>query len=144
MFSQTAEYALRAAVYLAEDPAGRRTARDIADAMQIPVDYVSKVMQSLARAGLVQAQRGKLGGFRLTRPAGLVTLLEVVNSVDPLRRISTCPLGLRQHSRALCPLHRKLDAAVASVERELHLTSVADLVEAPAAVASAAGASHAR
>jgi Rrf2 family transcriptional regulator, nitric oxide-sensitive transcriptional repressor len=141
-FSQTAEYALRAVVFLAQDSAERRTARDIADAMQIPVDYVSKVMQSLARAGLVEAQRGKLGGFRLTRPAHRVTLLEVVNAVDPVRRISSCPLGLRQHSRTLCPLHRKLDEAVASVERELLLTSVADLVEMPAAVA-AAGVSHA-
>jgi Rrf2 family protein len=143
MFSQTAEYALRAAVFLAEDAAERRTARDIAAAMDIPVDYVSKVMQSLARAGLVEAQRGKLGGFRLTRSGADISLLDVVNAVDPIRRISSCPLKLRQHSRILCPLHRKLDEALATIEREFLRTSVADLVDTPAvATASAAGACH--
>ena len=143
MFSQTSEYALRAAVFLADQPAERRTARDIADAMDIPVDYVSKVMQSLARAGLVEAQRGKLGGFRLTRPAGRITLLDVVNAVDPIRRISTCPLKLEQHSRVLCPLHRKLDDALAAIEREFRQTVISDLIDVAARPLMAAGGCHA-
>src|SRR3982750_2325889 len=139
MFSQTTEYALRAAVFLAgQQTTEYRTARDIAEGMDMPVDYVSKVMQSLARAGLVVAQRGKLGGFCLTRPAGRISLLDVVNAVDPIRRISTCPLRLPQHSRVLCPLHKKLDKAIASIESEFRQTSIADLIEVPV------GASHAK
>lgn len=144
MFSQTAEYALRAAVFLAGNPSVRHTARDIADAMEIPADYVSKVMQCLARAGIVDAQRGKLGGFLLARASAQISLLDVVNAVDPMRRITGCPLGLQQHSLALCPLHRKLDDALAGVEREFRGTSIADLVEVSGVAAKAAGASDAK
>ena len=144
MFSQTAEYALRAAVFLADEPAERHTARDIAHAMDIPVDYVSKVMQCLARAGLVEAQRGKLGGFRLTRAAGRISLLDVVNAVDPIRRISACPLRLEQHKRVLCPLHRKLDDALAGIESQFRQTSIGDLVGVTNGGVSVAGASNAK
>ena len=54
MFSQTTEYALRAAVYLAQEPERVRTTREIAEATSVPVDYLAKVMRSLVRAGLVR------------------------------------------------------------------------------------------
>ena len=144
MFSQTSEYALRAAVFLADGPAERRTARDIATAMSIPIDYVSKVMQSLGRAGLVEAQRGKQGGFRLTRDSADISLLDVMNAVDPLRRISSCPLRLDQHRHLMCPLHRKLDQALAAIENEFRRTSISDLIDTRRAEPRAAGAAHAK
>jgi Rrf2 family protein len=111
--------------------------------MDIPFDYVSKVMQCLARAGLVEAQRGKLGGFRLARAGARITLLDVINAVDPIRRITRCPLRLEQHRRVLCPLHRKLDQALSAIEREFRQTSISDLIDVSAGKAKAAGASHA-
>jgi Rrf2 family protein len=142
MFSQTSEYALRAAVFLASEPSERRTARDIADAMDIPVEYLSKVLQSLARAGLVEAQRGHRGGFRLARSGEKISLLDVMNAVDPVRRISTCPLRLEQHRHVLCPLHRKLDQALAGIERDFRQTSISDLIDIPLGPALV-GVSHA-
>src|SRR4051812_13006650 len=128
MLSQTAEYALRAMVNLAANPGEARTAQDIAVQSHVPLDYLSKVLNGLARAGLVTGQRGRGGGFQCTRPPQLITVLEVVSAVDPLRRITTCPLGLQAHGTSLCPLHRKLDDAVRTVEEAFASTTIESLV----------------
>lgn len=129
MFSQTVEYALRAMVVLAQNPQAPQTAQSIAAAAKLPTDYLLKVLQALGRAGLVHAQRGKHGGFTLARPAGLVTILDVVNSVDPIQRIHYCPLGLKGHGTRLCSLHRRLDAALALVEDAFASTTLSDVLE---------------
>ncbi|MEZ5351951.1 MAG: Rrf2 family transcriptional regulator [Bryobacteraceae bacterium] len=127
MFSQTTEYALRAAVWLAESGAEPQTTSDIARATQVPAGYLSKVLQSLGRAGIVHGSRGKHGGFELAKPAGDLTILEIVNAVDPLQRIHTCPLNLEAHRGKLCPLHRKMDDALAAIERSFREVTLADL-----------------
>ncbi len=131
MFSQTVEYALRAMVVLADARGEPRTNAQIADASQVPADYLSKVMQALGRAGLVNAQRGKHGGFTLLFRASDVSILDVVNAVDPIRRIERCPLGIAQHGVRLCALHRKLDNAMAAVEDAFRSTSLQELVAQP-------------
>lgn len=132
MFSQTVEYALRAAVVLANHLDEPRTAQQIAAVAQVPADYLVKVMRSLARSGLVHAQRGKHGGFTLARQPEQLTILDIVNAVDPIRRIVTCPLGILAHGTTLCPLHRRLDSAMASVEAALAGATLAELVATPA------------
>ncbi len=130
MFSQTAEYALRAVVYLASEGAEARTAQQIAAATRVPVGYLAKVMQSLSRAGVVHSQRGLHGGFTLSRPAGELTVLDVLQAVDPIRRIRGCPLGLKGHVN-LCPLHRRLDQAIGMVEDALRRSTIAELLVEP-------------
>ena len=134
MLSQTSEYALRAAVILAGEPQKPLTTQQVADAGKIPLDYLSKVLQLLARGGLVSATRGKGGGFVLTRPAAQISVLEVVNAVDPIQRIRSCPLHLAAHRHQLCPLHRKLDQALEQVEQAFASSALSDLVEVPAPV----------
>jgi Rrf2 family transcriptional regulator, nitric oxide-sensitive transcriptional repressor len=129
MFSQTAEYALRAVVSLADSAGQPLTTQQIANLTQVPLDYLSKVMQALGRHGLVESQRGKHGGFTLARPADRLTILDVLNAVDPLPRIRSCPLHLKSHSRQLCPLHRRLDDAFSSVEKAFAETAISDLLE---------------
>ncbi|MCX6590816.1 MAG: Rrf2 family transcriptional regulator [Acidobacteria bacterium] len=127
MFSQTVEYALRAAVALASEPAVPLRVVDLAPTTQVPADYLAKVMNQLARADLVRAQRGRNGGYTLTRPPQSISLLEVVNAVDPLRRITHCPLNLRAHAGKLCGLHRKLDDAIAHMEAALASSTLAEM-----------------
>lgn len=132
MLSQTAEYALRAIVTLAQAAGGGpMTAQEIARRSKVPLDYLLKVLNSLARAGLVKAQRGRTGGFQAARPADRISVLDVVNAVDPLRRIHSCPLGLPAHAHRLCPLHRKLDDAVRTVEEAFAASTIASLTEEP-------------
>lgn len=131
MFSQTVEYALRAVVMLAGDADRPRTSEHIAKATQVPHAYLSKVMKGLCDAGLVRSQRGIHGGFTLLKPADQLTILEVVNAVDPIRRIRTCPLGISTHGVQLCPLHRRLDDALASVEKAFSETTLAEVLADP-------------
>jgi len=131
VLSQTAEYALRAMVVLAKGKNPARSALEISLQSQVPLDYLSKILNSLAKAGLVLGQRGRGGGFQPIRPAAQITVLEVVTAVDPLKRIRNCPLGLQAHGENLCPLHRKLDDAVKSVEEAFAATSIESLVSKP-------------
>jgi Rrf2 family protein len=130
MFSQTAEYALRAVVCLAARAGSPQTTQQIAAATQVPAGYLAKVMQGLSRARLVHAQRGLHGGFTLTRPAGELSVLDVIQAVDPIRRIRACPLGIKGHLN-LCPLHRRLDQAMGLVEDALRDSTVAELLAEP-------------
>jgi Rrf2 family protein len=130
MFTQTAEYALRAVVYLAAQAGAARTTQQIAAATRVPAGYLAKVMQGLSRAGLVHAQRGLHGGFVLARPAEGLSVLDVIQAVDPIRRIRTCPLGIKGHLN-LCPLHRRLDQAMGLVEDALRDSTIAELLTEP-------------
>lgn len=130
MISQTAEYALRAIVFLA-DRGEAQTTQQISQVTHVPAGYLSKVLQSLARAGLVNSQRGVHGGFTLAKPADQLTVWEVVDSVDPIQRIHSCPLGLKSHGTRLCPMHRRLDDAMAQVEAAFRGSTVQELLDEP-------------
>lgn len=131
MFSQTVEYALRAIVYLAGDPDAARTSGQISEVTKVPQAYLSKVLKGLSEAGLLSSQRGVGGGFILARKPKELTILEVVNAVDPIRRIRTCPLGISTHGSRLCPLHRRVDDALASVEKAFGTTTLAEVLADP-------------
>ncbi|HVJ80886.1 MAG TPA: Rrf2 family transcriptional regulator [Planctomycetia bacterium] len=131
MFSQTVEYALRAVVHLAMYPDQALTAEDIAKQTKVPRAYLAKVLQALHRAGVVRSQRGVRGGTRLARPPEELSILDVVNAVDPIKRINYCPLGLKQHGERLCPLHHRMDQALASVETALAKSTLAEVLSEP-------------
>ena len=128
MFSQTTEYALRSVVYLAENKPDRLSVVCIATATQTPTGYLAKVLQSLAKAGVVIGQRGLHGGFTLTREPQDISVLEIINAVDPIQRIQRCPLGNPAHVESLCRLHRRLDDAIAMIESSFRDATVADLM----------------
>ena len=131
MFSQTVEYALRAVVHLAHESPASRTTEQIANATRVPKAYLSKVLQSLNQAGLVHSQRGVGGGVTLAKAPAQLTILEVVNAVEPIRRITTCPLGLAGHGVRLCPLHRRVDDALAKVEEAFGNSTLAEVLAEP-------------
>src|SRR5215203_4636711 len=131
MFSQTVEYALRAVVYLAAEAPAPRTTDQIAEATRVPKAYLSKVLQGLCRAGVVHSQRGIGGGMTLMKAPAELTMLEVINAVEPIGRIRTCPLGLEAHGVRLCPLHRRLDDALATVEEAFRRTTLAEVLAEP-------------
>jgi Rrf2 family protein len=129
MISQTAEYALRAAVVLGSQTDRLLTTQEIARASQVPSGYLSKVLQAMGRAGLVEARRGLRGGYVLTHPLDQLTVYDVVNAVDPIRRIVQCPLRLQAHAGRLCSLHQRLDDAGAMLETFFKQTTIKALLE---------------
>ena len=102
MLPKTAEYALRAVVWLAREPEEVASADYLSHHTQVPRRYLHKVLQDLVAAGLVRSQSGPGGGYSLARAPEKTSILDVVNAVAPLERIRHCPLGLKSHTR-LCP-----------------------------------------
>ena len=131
MITQTLEYALRATVFLAQRSPSPATTEEIAANTKVPQAYLSKVLQSLGRHDIVRSQRGLHGGFALTKIPKHITILDVANAVEPIRRIRSCPLDLSEHSGSLCPLHRKLDNSIAAIEHVFHTTTIAEVLSAP-------------
>ncbi len=129
MISQTIEYALRAMNNLASLKGAATTSEAIARATRVPQAYLSKIMRDLVLADLVRSFRGPHGGFVLARDAGTITLLDIVNAVDPIRRISACPLEDPRHAD-LCPLHQCLDDCLGHMEERFRSTTLGSVLSA--------------
>ena len=122
MFSQTVEYALRAMVQLAADAPSASTTREIAAKTKVPSAYLAKVLQSMRRAGLIHSRRGVGGGVTLAMPPKEVSLLDVIDAVEPLQRA-------RGKSRnAASPLQRTLDAALGQMRETFDNVSLSDML----------------
>ena len=105
--------------------------QSIAAGTQVPASYLSKVLQGLSRSGLVASRRGVGGGFTLTRGPADITVLDVINAVDPIHRIKGCPLGLKSHQHQLCAMHARLDEAARLVEESLRGSTIEELLSTP-------------
>ena len=94
MLSQTGQYAINAAIFLAHQPRGNyRLAREIGRELGIPGQYLSKVLHLMAQRGLLESQRGRQGGFRLKVLPERLSLFAVLNAVEDTRRFQRCLLG---------------------------------------------------
>ncbi len=129
MLSGTAAYALRAVVYLATQPDHQPVrASELAGAVDVPRNYLGKILHELVRAGILKSTRGKGGGFQLAIPPEKLTLLSVATQFDRVggRR---CLLGRPQCSEDNpCPVHDRWRAAAVEIERFFDETTVADLL----------------
>jgi|APCry1669188879_1035177.scaffolds.fasta_scaffold80510_2 hypothetical protein len=81
MLGRRANHAIRALLELAEDPLRWRSVRELAEAQQLPEPLLEQLMLRLRRAGLLEARRGRLGGYRLARPAAAIPLAAILEAV---------------------------------------------------------------
>ena len=128
MLSQTTEYALRAMACLAYSPDELTPTPKLAEQTLVPPNYLAKVLQSLAQANLISGRRGVGGGYRLSKPAHDISLLDVVNAIDPVERITACPLGLPDHKANLCALHTCVDEAARQFIENFKSVRLSDLI----------------
>ena len=108
IFSPTSQYALRALIYLAtHEDSGPVLGRTIAESEKIPKQFLSKILHNLRNKGLIRSTMGPGGGYQLAKPAGQVTVLQVVTAVEgPLNLEDTCILGLDKcNDKEHCALH---------------------------------------
>jgi Rrf2 family iron-sulfur cluster assembly transcriptional regulator len=128
-FSISIEYAIHGMIYLAR--AGGEKAvllADIAAAIKVPKEYMRKIFQMLTRGGLITGRRGAGGGYRLARPAGELTLRQVVEAVEGSLPLYGC-LHMRRHCELSlsCPVQKAFDTARQKMAEALEGTTVADL-----------------
>ena len=91
--SEAATLALHTMAFLAANPGERFSAKQIAGTHEVSEAHLSKVLQRLAKVGLLNSARGPKGGFVLARPAEEITLLDVYEAVDGPLCPTTCLLG---------------------------------------------------
>lgn len=135
MLSKTAEYALRATVFLGRRFGQPAAADLLAQRTRVPRRYLQRVLGDLVEAGLVCSRSGPGGGYELAVEPLNVTILDVVNAVAPIARINACPLGLQSHTR-LCPLHKELDNAYAATEAAFKQVTIQKLLDSASTTAA--------
>jgi Rrf2 family transcriptional regulator, iron-sulfur cluster assembly transcription factor len=131
IYSRSTEYAIRALIPLAQAPDGKYTmVKTIAGQERIPMHFLAKILQQLARKGLLKSSKGPLGGFSLNLPPEEIRLLDIVEALDGLDAYrmeavkEDCPDGL------YCATHLEWQQLQQYILDYLKGNTVADLVKA--------------
>lgn len=121
-FNQTCEYAIRAMMEVARRPQGEYVlAKELADKLDIPHHYLSKILQQLVRSRILESTRGRLGGFRLMRKPEDILLLDLVTPFEDVQKTEECILGEAKCADATaCPLHEFWKSVRTRYEEQLH------------------------
>lgn len=128
MISQTAQYALRAVVCLAQASQSSLTTEQLAEMTKVPLMYLSKVMQALVRADIVTSKPGKTGGFALKIPPETLSLQTVIEAIDVPQGVETYPLDMQSYGSVLRPLYLRLSQMDALVRKECGKVLIKDLL----------------
>ena len=137
--TRDAEYAVRAVVFLASQPEGKVSLiSEISESQEVPKSYLSKIMQVLARAGLVKSKRGSKGGFVLGRPSETITLRQTIEAVEGPIFLNVCLVKKGEcHRDSLYPVHPVWKEAHKKLMEVLDGKTLADLVRDAEAIKEA-------
>jgi len=132
LYSRSAEYAIRAFVHLAQVPDGTYAmVKQIAAEEEIPAHFLAKILQQLARKGMLRSSKGPTGGFSLRVPADEVRLIDIVAALDGLSEYEKCTSGLSECSDDMpCALHDSWKMLRSRIMDYLGRNTIADLARA--------------
>lgn len=129
LVTQNTDYAARALIRLARDPGERVSSRAIARAESIPLPYLRRILQTLRSRGLIEAGEGKGGGWELRRPAGRISLRDLIGIFQGRIGFSACVFREDLcRNRRNCPLRRRLQILEKKMLRELSAVTIGDLL----------------
>jgi Rrf2 family protein len=140
------DYAIRAAVELALSDGSPLTREEIAQAQGIPHAFLQNILIEMRNAGIVDAQRGREGGFRLARPANAISVADVVRAVSgPLATVRGARPPAVEYPASTQPLREVWVALRANIRAVLERVTLADLASGrlPSSVRRLAAASSA-
>jgi len=131
IYSRSSEYAIRAFVHLAQVPDGKYAmVKQIAAEEEIPSHFLAKILQQLARKGLLRSSKGPTGGFTLRVPADEIRLVDIVEALDGLGEYQKCTSGLAECSDDMpCALHDSWKALRSRIMDYLGRNTIADLAK---------------
>jgi len=129
VLSATAQYALRAMVFIAGQPTDQPVlAKAIAAQTGVPLQYLSRILRDAVRGGLLESSRGVGGGFKLARPANKIKLLDVLSPFDDVLDRSKCPFGqLRCNDASPCGFHEYWKPISSAYWQMLEETTLAEV-----------------
>lgn len=129
--SKSSEYAIRTVLYIAiRNENHYLPVHEIAEELQIPFHFLSKIIQTLSKYNIVSSVRGPKGGVTLARPAEQINLLEIIHAIDGPYAFNGCILGLPGCGKANpCPLHDQWATAKENVVSIFTNTTIAELAK---------------
>jgi Rrf2 family protein len=132
IYSRSAEYAFRAFVHLAQVPEGKfAMVKNIAEEENIPAHFLAKILQQLARKGLLRSSKGPTGGFSMRLDPSEVKLLDIVEALDGLAPYQQCASGLAECNDEMpCSMHDSWVSLRSRIMDYLGRNTIADLVKA--------------
>lgn len=131
MFTKSCQYAIRAVIYMTEQQVlGRNLGvREIADALQVPQQFLAKILQQLSRHSLISSVKGPNGGFYIGEGNAHVSLLDIVECVDGKGALTNCVLGMPIcSSNSPCPLHHHFYSSREGLKAKLSDCTIGGLV----------------
>lgn len=131
--TKKADYALMAMKHLAEQSVGTsRSAKDVADAFGIPPEALAKILQRLAKAGLLHSQHGMNGGYTLARPPHTISAFEVIQAIDGPLFITSCVTVRGECDQTdRCNIREPLRKVNESIEEVLRRIKISHMREEP-------------
>lgn len=129
--NMTTDYAIRSILYIAESER-TVTVEDVGGAMGIPLSYVRKMFYRLTKAGLIEAQRGRKGGYLMARPAREISLWDIANSTEQTMQINLCLEDQGKCSRrgnGRCVVRQFYTGLQGLLEEEMKRTTIQSLID---------------
>ncbi len=131
MFSKACEYGIRASIYIAEQSLLDRkvSLKDVAEAIDSPSAYTSKILQKLSRYKIINSDKGPTGGFSMDRnELEKIKLSSIVFAIDGENIYKGCGLGLKRCNEHMpCPVHDKFKVIRNELKKMLESTTVKSL-----------------
>lgn len=132
MFSKSCEYGIRASIFIAEQSnMGKKVSlKEVAEAIESPIAYTSKILQQLTRSQIIQSDKGPAGGFYMPKQGlSTVKLSTIVSAIDGDDIYKGCGLGLKQcNERKPCPVHNQFKVIRNELRKMLETTTIGALV----------------
>lgn len=133
MFSKACEYGIKAAIFIAQESmkGNRASLKEVADAIDSPVAFTAKILQSLAKDEIIDSVKGPTGGYEITDSQLCnATLLNIVSAIDGEALFDGCGLGLKAcNEYKPCPVHFHYKAIRDELKCMLQTTTVGDLAK---------------
>ncbi len=128
--TRAGDYAARAVLHLATLEENEIADREsVSKAQEIPLSFLSKILQQLTAAGIIRSFKGSSGGFCLARPAARITFLDVIKAVEGPLALNQCLIEPSRCDRSKkCPIHPIWKRAQANLEETLESITFAEIV----------------
>ncbi len=135
------EYGLHCLLWLVDPETGRASVRELAELQGISPSYVAKIFPKLEKSGIVAAQEGLTGGYKLAKRADKITVLEVIEAIDGKKPLFECQeirgrcavfgdKAPRWSTKGVCAIHAVMLRAEQVMREELRQTTLADIAQA--------------
>ena len=127
MFSKSCEYAIKATIHLCMETkdGGRLSIAEISEAIDSPEPFTAKILQTLARHGIISSAKGPGGGFFIDKKTEPLIVMGIVHLIDGKQAFERCGLGLKEcDENHPCPIHKEFKSYSVRLKKLLETKTI--------------------